>query len=75
MKAAVFHGPRDVRFEEIDKPILAAGEVLLKVGACGICGSDLHTYRHGMFLQLGSHLNGLMLEWLFDMHRDLYCPQ
>ena len=54
MKAAVFHGPRDVRFEEIDKPILAVGEVLLKVGACGICGSDLHTYRHGMFLQLGS---------------------
>ena len=43
MKAAVFHGPRDVRFEEIDKPILAAGEVLLKVGACGICGSDLPT--------------------------------
>ena len=57
MKAAVFHGPRDVRFEEIDKPILAAGEVLLKVGACGICGSDLHTYRHGMFLQLGSPID------------------
>ncbi len=57
MKAAVFHGPRDVRFEEIDKPVLAAGEVLLKVGACGICGSDLHTYRHGMFLQLGSPID------------------
>ena len=57
MKAAVFHGPRDIRFEEIDKPILAAGEVLLKVGACGICGSDLHTYRHGMFLQLGSPID------------------
>ncbi len=57
MKAAVFHGPRDVRFEEIDKPILAVGEVLLKVGACGICGSDLHTYRHGMFLQLGSPID------------------
>ena len=46
-----------VRFEEIDKPVLAAGEVLLKVGACGICGSDLHTYRHGMFLQLGSPID------------------
>ena len=57
MKAAVFHGPRDIRFEEIDKPVLAAGEVLLKVGACGICGSDLHTYRHGMFLQLGSPID------------------
>ena len=54
MKAAVFYGPRDVRFEEIDKPSLSDGEVLLKVKACGICGSDLHTYRHGMFLDLGT---------------------
>ncbi len=54
MKAAVFHGPRDVRFEEIETPELADGEVLLRVKACGICGSDLHTYRHGMFLQLGN---------------------
>ncbi len=57
MKAAVFHGPRDVRFEEIDKPVLEPGDVLLKVGACGICGSDLHTYRHGMFLQLGNPID------------------
>jgi 2-desacetyl-2-hydroxyethyl bacteriochlorophyllide A dehydrogenase len=54
MKAAVFHGPEDVRFEEIDKPVLKDGEVLIKVRACGICGSDLHTYKHGMFLQLGT---------------------
>ena len=54
MKAAVFHGPMDVRFEEIAKPTLAEGEVLIRVRACGICGSDLHTYRHGMFLQLGA---------------------
>ena len=53
MKAAVFHGPRDIRFEEVEKPLLEKGEILLKVHACGICGSDLHTYRHGMFMQLG----------------------
>ena len=57
MKAAVFHGPRDVRFEEIDKPALRPGEILLRVAACGICGSDLHTYRHGMFLQLGNPID------------------
>ncbi len=49
MKAAVFRGPRDIRFEEVEKPTLEEGEVLLRVRACGICGSDLHTYRHGMF--------------------------
>ncbi len=53
MKAAVFHGVRDVRFEEVDKPGLSEGEALLRVKACGICGSDLHTYREGLFLGLG----------------------
>ena len=56
MKAAVFHGPRDVRFEEVEIPQLKEGEVLLRVKACGICGSDLHTYRHGMFLDLGNRI-------------------
>lgn len=53
MKAAVFHGVKDVRFEEVDKPELDEGEALLRVRACGICGSDLHTYREGLFLGLG----------------------
>jgi 2-desacetyl-2-hydroxyethyl bacteriochlorophyllide A dehydrogenase len=52
MKAAVFHGPRDIRCEEVKKPTLEEGEVLLRVRACGICGSDLHTYRHGMFQEV-----------------------
>jgi 2-desacetyl-2-hydroxyethyl bacteriochlorophyllide A dehydrogenase len=56
MKAALFHGPRDVRFGETDKPVLNKGEALLRVRACGICGSDLHTYRHGLFLQLGAQV-------------------
>lgn len=56
MKAAVLHGPRDVRFEEIAKPELQEGDVLLRVRACGICGSDLHTYSQGMLLELGNPL-------------------
>jgi 2-desacetyl-2-hydroxyethyl bacteriochlorophyllide A dehydrogenase len=53
MKAAVFRGPRDIRVEEVAEPKLGTGDVLLKVQACGICGSDLHTYQHGMFEDLG----------------------
>jgi threonine dehydrogenase-like Zn-dependent dehydrogenase len=53
MKAAVFHGPGDVRFEHVATPELEDGEVLIRVRACGICGSDLHTYRHGLFPELG----------------------
>jgi len=54
MKAAVYHGPRDVRVEEVPTPALLSGDVLLRVRASGICGSDLHTYRHGMFEDLGT---------------------
>jgi threonine dehydrogenase-like Zn-dependent dehydrogenase len=53
MKAAVLHGARDVRVEEVDTPQLQAGDVLLRIRACGICGSDLHTYKHGLFPELG----------------------
>jgi 2-desacetyl-2-hydroxyethyl bacteriochlorophyllide A dehydrogenase len=62
MKAAVYHGPRDVRVEEVAIPKLENGEVLLRIRACGICGSDLHTYRHGMFEDLGTPVgNGRVL--------------
>ena len=53
MKAAVYYGPRDVRVEEVATPALNNGDILLRIRACGICGSDLHTYRHGLFEDLG----------------------
>ncbi len=53
MKAAVYRGTRDIRVEEVDKPTLEPGEALIRVKACGICGSDLHMYKHGLFLDLG----------------------
>jgi L-iditol 2-dehydrogenase len=45
MKLARLHGPHDIRIEDGAEPgALSAGEVLLRVGAVGICGSDLHMY-------------------------------
>jgi len=41
MKACVLHGIGDIRYEEVAVPEPAQGEVLLKVRASGICGSDL----------------------------------
>ena len=46
MKAAVFYQATDLRILDIPKPTPKAGEVLLKVKACGICGTDVHIY-HG----------------------------
>jgi 2-desacetyl-2-hydroxyethyl bacteriochlorophyllide A dehydrogenase len=62
MKAAVFYGPRDIRVEEVEKPKVEAGEILIKVRACGICGSDLHTYKLGIFPENGVLIgNGRMI--------------
>ena len=49
MKAAVYHGIRDLRVEEVPEPEPGPGEVKIKVKYCGICGSDLHEYLHGLF--------------------------
>jgi len=54
MKAAVFYGARDLRIEEVETPRLDSGDVLIRVRACGICGSDLHAYRQGLVDELGA---------------------
>ena len=41
MKVAMYYNNNDVRIEEMPKPAIAAGELLVKVAACGICGSDV----------------------------------
>lgn len=47
MKALVLHGPLDLRWEERPLPEPQMGEALVRITAVGICGSDLHYYRHG----------------------------
>jgi L-iditol 2-dehydrogenase len=47
MRVSVLDGPGQVRLEERPVPEPAAGEVLVRIGSVGICGSDVHYYRHG----------------------------
>ena len=42
MKAAVTHGADEVRIEEIPVPAYEPDQILIKVAACGICGTDTH---------------------------------
>jgi threonine dehydrogenase-like Zn-dependent dehydrogenase len=49
MKAAIYHGPRDIRTEEVEDPKIQDDQILVKVKACGICGSDLHLYKLNLF--------------------------
>lgn len=45
MKAQVFYEPLKMKLEEIPIPTLRADQVLIRVKACGICGSDNSYYR------------------------------
>ena len=51
MRAAVFHGPHDVRVEDVAEPAPAArGEVVLEVVRAAICGTDASEWDHGPIL-------------------------
>jgi len=51
MKAAVFNKPGEpLQIQEVDKPIIEADEMLVKVSRCGICGTDIHASRQGAFM-------------------------
>jgi threonine dehydrogenase-like Zn-dependent dehydrogenase len=45
LKAAVYHGPNDIKIEEVPEPKVPARKVLVKFKAGSICGTDLHFYR------------------------------
>src|SRR3989344_5199574 len=47
MKALIFRGPNDYSVEEKPMPQIGEGEVLLKVIACGLCGTDVKVFRNG----------------------------
>ncbi len=62
MKAAVLHANEDLRWEEFPTPVLEPGEVLIRVRATGICGSDvprvLHRGAHYYPIVLGHEFSG-----------------
>jgi len=59
MKAAVFHeAGKPLTIEEVASPDPGPHELVLKVEACGICGSDLHCTEHGPFTLPGNTVMG-----------------
>lgn len=45
--SAVLYGIRDIRIEDRPEPHPEPGQVVVEIGAVGICGSDVHYYEHG----------------------------
>lgn len=56
MKAAVFRGPGEFGVEEIPDPEPSTDGIVIAVDACGVCGSDLKTWRSGRFVRPGQVL-------------------
>src|SRR5947207_5514470 len=48
MRANVFHGPNDIRVEEVPRPSADAGEAVIRITLTTICGTDLHIL-HGEY--------------------------
>ena len=67
MKVAVLHGCQDLRLDEVPRPAVGPGDLLIKVAAAGICGTDLH-FRHmgprfaGRPMPLGHEFAGDVVE-------------
>ena len=47
MRRVQVHGPDDVRLDEVAEPAPGPGDVVVRVSACGICGTDLRYVRLG----------------------------
>ena len=45
MKSAVFYGKHDLRIEDHEMPAVGPEDVLIRVKACGVCGTDVHIYE------------------------------
>jgi L-idonate 5-dehydrogenase len=71
MLAAVCHGAKDLRIEDVTDRALAPDEVRVAVAYGGICGSDMHYYHRGAVgdfalrepMALGHEISGRVVEW------------
>jgi threonine dehydrogenase-like Zn-dependent dehydrogenase len=68
MRAAIFRNG-EIVVDQLPEPVPAAGQVLVKTLACGICGSDLHARKHARHMvELSKHLPG---RTPMDLSRDV----
>ena len=69
MLVATVHGPGDVRLDSVERPVAGVDDIVVRVAACGICGSDLGYARAGGLpignggpLPLGHEFSGIIEE-------------
>lgn len=58
MKAAIFKGPEKLIIEQINKPICDPDGIIVRIEACGICGSDIRNYHTGLKVDVPEQILG-----------------
>ena len=71
MRAAIMRDAKIV-VDTVAEPEPLAGEVLVSIHACGICGSDLHALKHGELMVEASLEAGVPPASVMDLTRDVY---
>lgn len=71
MKAAVYHGPADLRLEELPDPAPDPDGIVIAVEACGVCGSDLKSWRTGRLVRPGQVLGHEFVGRIVDVGREV----
>lgn len=73
MRAAVLRDGHMVYRDDVPDPVPEAGQVLVGVRACGICGSDLHFAAHGaQVLQMSDRVAGGTSGMHVDLDHDIF---
>jgi 2-desacetyl-2-hydroxyethyl bacteriochlorophyllide A dehydrogenase len=66
MRAVQWNAPESLEFVDLAEPHADDGQVVVEVATCGICGSDLHSYSHGIAAEpgqvLGHEFSGRVVE-------------
>ena len=86
MKAAVYYSQDDVRYEEAPKPEIGPGDLLMKMKACGVCGSDLMEWYleeraplvighepTGVVVEVGARVEGFQIGDRIFAHHHVPC--
>jgi threonine dehydrogenase-like Zn-dependent dehydrogenase len=56
MRAAEWQALETIEVVDRDKPVALSGQAVVEIRNCGICGSDLHSFRHGLAARPGQVL-------------------
>ena len=86
MKVSRYYGRQDIRLEEVPTPEIGPGEMLVRVEACGLCGSDLMEWYvqekaptvlghepTGVVAEIGQGVGGFMVGDRVFVHHPVPC--